>query len=241
MADWKAVVDIVTLLLVGFGGYALFLLKSGAEAAVKTTAEETAKARIARLEWQAKLDEELQKTRGIERQELRYQSYGALWATLRPLAIYDERAISRMTAGELSTTLSDWYFSTTGGLLLTPQARDFYFALQELLHRISRLPEDWQADRTPAAEGKEQSAFEDVLARHKVGLAAIGVLSYLSKGVFGDWHVRAAGLGGNWRMAIREVASRWVDLDPTERFATLQQAGSVLRACLTIDLESRLR
>ena len=82
MADWKAVVDIITLVLVGIGGYALFLVTSGGEAAVRTTAEETAKATIARLEWPAKLTEELQKIRGIERQELRYQSYPTLWGTL---------------------------------------------------------------------------------------------------------------------------------------------------------------
>ena len=105
----------------------------------------------------------------------------------------------------------------------------------------SRLPDDWQADRTAAAEVKQQSAFENVLRTYAVGAAAIDVLSYFSKGVFGDWHVRAAGLGDHRRIAIREVASRWAELDPTERFAALQQAGSVLRACLTIDLESRLQ
>jgi hypothetical protein len=70
--------------------YMLFLLKTAA----KTTAEETAKAVIQQLVWPEELARELQKSRGVERQELRFKSYGALWKELRPLAIYDSTMIN---------------------------------------------------------------------------------------------------------------------------------------------------
>ena len=90
---------------------------------------------------------------GVERQELRFKSYGALWKELRPLAIYDETIINRKIVSDLSSKLSDWYFSECGGLLLTPQARDFYFALQDLLRATSKFPEDWDTDRSGTSEG----------------------------------------------------------------------------------------
>jgi hypothetical protein len=240
MLEWNTIVDVVTILLLGVGGYALFLIRAGTEAAVKTTAEETAKATIEQLQWPAELARELQKTRGVERQELRYKSYGALWKDLRPLAIYDEAIIKRKTVSDLSTQLSNWYFSESGGLLLTPQARDFYFALQDLLRTTSRLPVDWDADRSGASEGDQMSVFRDVL-KGRGAVGAISVLDYLSTGVLGDWQNRAAGLAKEWRTGMNQVAAGWKELDKKQRFATLQQAGSVLRTSLANDLESRIR
>jgi hypothetical protein len=70
--------NILTLGLVGVGAYLLV----AAKAAVKTAAEEGARAAVARIQWPAELARELQKTRGVERQELRYRSYGRLWGRL---------------------------------------------------------------------------------------------------------------------------------------------------------------
>jgi hypothetical protein len=240
MLDLNAVLNIVTLVLLALGGYALVLLKAGTEAAVKTSAEEAAKATIQQLQWPAELARELQKTRGVERQELRFKSYGALWKELRPLAIYDETVMNRKTVNDLTSKLSDWYFSECGGLLLTPQARDFYFALQDLLRATSRFPEDWDADRSGASEGDQKLIFQKVLkARGAEG--AISVLDYLSTGAFEDWQNQAASLAKEWRKGINDVAASWKELDRRERFATLQQAGSVLRTSLTNDLDSRVR
>lgn len=63
MLELNAILDIVTLILLALGGYALVLLKAGTEAAVKTSAEEAAKATIQQLQWPAELARELQKTR----------------------------------------------------------------------------------------------------------------------------------------------------------------------------------
>lgn len=239
LIELSPILDLVTLILVAAGGYALVLLKAGTEAAVKTSAEEAAKAAIRQLQWPAELARELQKTRGVERQELRFKSYGALWKELRPLAIYDETIISRKMVGDLSSKLSDWYFSECGGLLLTPQARNFYFALQDLLRATSKFPEEWDADRAGASEGDQKLIFRKVLeARSAEGAS---VLDYLSTGAFENWQDQAATLAEKWRRGIIEVAAAWKQLDRKQRFATLQQVGSVLRTSLVIDLDSRLR
>jgi hypothetical protein len=127
----------------------------------------------------------------VERQELRYQSYGALWGQLRPLAIYDETAINRGTIRALSTELSNWYFSACGGLLLTRQARDFYFALQDLLRTTAEFPEDWSVDRAGVSESDPMIVFKEVL-KQTGQLQASGVLEYFSKGAFDDWQNQAS-------------------------------------------------
>jgi hypothetical protein len=95
----------------GLGAYVLLLLRTGSQAAVKATAEEAAKSVLRQVTWPAELARELQKSRGLERQELRFKSYGALWKELRPLAIYDENRIDSNAVRDLSSKLSDWYFS----------------------------------------------------------------------------------------------------------------------------------
>ena len=216
--------------------YMLFLLKTAA----KTTAEETAKAVIQQLVWPEELARELQKSRGVERQELRFKSYGALWKELRPLAIYDSTMINKATVTNLSSNLSDWYFSECGGLLLTPQARDFYFALQDLLRATSKSSEDWEAHRPEQSEGSVEDIFKAVLKARKAN-GAIDALNYVSPDVPDDWQKKAAVHAKEWRDGIKVIAGAWNDLDKGQRFATLQQVGSLLRTTLTIDLESRIR
>lgn len=240
MLDLNEILQVLTLILLAIGGYGLVLLKAGTEAAVKTTAEETAKATIEKLKWPGELARELQKTRGIERQELRFKSYGALWKELRPLAIYEVTAINKDVAVDLSSKLSDWYFSEVGGLLLTPQARDFYFALQDLLRVTSKVPENWSVDRPKESGGSEQAIFQEVLRERNADVAIIA-LEYISSGSLEDWQDKAAGHAKNWRNGIKDVASAWNELDDRQRFATLQQVGSVLRTSLVNDLESRVR
>jgi hypothetical protein len=167
---------------------------------------------------------ELQKTRGIERQELRFKSYAGLWKQLRPLAIYDPTAINRKAMGDLSLKLSDWYFSEDGGLLLTPQARDFYFALQDLLRATSRSPEDWEADRSEESEDTLKRTIRDLLAATKSD-GALSALDYISARAFQDWEDQAAGLGGKWR---------------AESMASLPSGYSWMEAALRDDTASRV-
>lgn len=79
MLELNAILDIVTLILLALGGYALVLLKAGTEAAVKTSAEEAAKATIQQLQWPAELARELQKTRGRRKTRAPLQE---LWSAL---------------------------------------------------------------------------------------------------------------------------------------------------------------
>ena len=240
MLDWNAILNLLTVGLLGVGAYALYLLRTGTEAAVKTSAEEAAKATIQQLQWPAELAQELQKTRGVERQELRYKSYGALWKELRPLAVYDATVINKNVVGDLSVKLSDWYFSEYGGLLLTPQARNFYFALQDLLRVTSKVPEEWDADRSEASIGDQRDIFLEVLKARNVG-KAIDVYNYFLTGAFEDWQTKATNLGKEWEEGIKAIAEAWNELNEQQRFATLQQVGSILRSSLVNDLESRLR
>jgi hypothetical protein len=175
------------------------------------------------------------KVRGVERQELRFKSYGALWKKLRPLAIYDREKIDLKSVQQLSLDLSDWYFSECGGLFLTVQVRDFYFALQDLLREVSRI-EDWVAERSLE---DERELVRTVLKNKNS--KALDVFEYFTARDFRDWHDNAGALAANWRSSIREIAKDWNGLKPHERFAVLQQVGSLLRTSLTNDTESRLQ
>jgi hypothetical protein len=189
--------------------------------------------------WPAELARELQKTRGMERQDLRFKSYGTLWKELRPLAIYDSTRITKSVVSKLASNLSDWYFSESGGLLLTPQARDFYFALQDLLRFTSRIPGKWETERSEESAGTQRQTLQEVLKLVSADQAN-SVLDYFSRGDFQDWQIVAAGYGKQWRADVQSIADRWKTLDEKQRFAVLQQFGSILRSSLVNDLESRL-
>lgn len=205
-----------------------------------TRVVEDAKATIQQLHWPVELAQELQKTRGVERQELRFKSYGALWKELRPLAIYDATDIDKEEVGDMSSKLSNWYFSEYGGLLLTPQAREFYFALQDLLQVTSDVSEEWSAGRSEESEGDQKAIFRRVLQEWSDDkLMAISVLDYFETSTFEHWQKEATDLGKKWREGVKDVATAWSKLDEKQRFATLQQVGSILRTSLVNDLESR--
>jgi len=240
MLDFNAILDIVTTIFLAIVGYGLYLLRTGTEAAVKASAEEAAKATLRALQWPMELTRELQKTIGIERQELRFKSYAALWKELRPLAIYDATVIDKAVTAELSAKLSDWYFSERGGILLTPQARNFYFTLQDLLRTTSKFSEDWSANRSDESEGDQKRIFREVLTASGAD-EATHVFDHFTAGVFDDWHHQAVQLGEHWRKGIKMVIDCWKDLDSMQRFAALQQVGSILRTSLVNDLESRLQ
>jgi hypothetical protein len=240
MNDLIPLLQVLTLVLMAVGAFGIHLFKSGTEEAVKTSAQEAAKVTIKQLKWPGELARELQKTRGVERQELRFKSYGALWKELRPLAIYDDTAINKQLVSDLSKKLSDWYFSECGGLLLTRQARDFYFALQDLLRITSKVPEDWEVVRPEKPEGAERSIFQDVLEKRSAD-SATEAMAYVKADDLKEWESKAADHAKNWKDGIGAVASAWSELDNSQRFATLQQVASVLRTSLVNDLESRAR
>lgn len=234
MTSWNAIPDVVLVALLALGGYGLLATR----AAVKSGAERVVEAVVRELHWPAELARELERTRGIERQGLRYKSYGLLWKELRPLAIYDANVIDKKAVAKLSGRLSDWYFSECGGLLLTPQARDFFFALQDFLQLVSGVAEDWSVHRSSRSQGEHHDIFRDVLNVHSSAAAA--VTDYFQTDAFENWQERAPELGKIWREGINAVAEAWTELDDRQRFASLQQVGSKLRTSLVTDLESRL-
>jgi len=200
---------------------------------------EQRKMELTREGFSAELAQELQKTRGIERQDLRFKSYGMLWKELRPLAVYDTKPITKRKVGILSSKLSNWYFSEYGGLFLTPQSRDFYFAVQDLLRFTSRISEDWSTRRSEESVGTQQDILREVLRLVEAN-EANETLDYFSHGDFHEWQSVAANLGKQWRNSIRTIADKWNIIDEKQRFATIQQVGSLLRSSLVNDLESRL-
>ena len=239
MIDLNAILQILTLILLSIGGFLLKVVKTGADAAVKASAEEAAKEVVRRLNWPRELDRILQKTRGVERQELRFKSYGGLWKELRPLAVFDNNVIDKKTVDELSKKLSKWYFSECGGLLLTRQARNFYFALQDLLRATSMIPEQWRAIRSEKPQGGHKLIFRTLLKTRNHDDTLL-VLDYFAQGKFKTWRKKAIDLGEKWKAGVRDITEAWNELDEGQRFTALQQVGSILRTTLTIDLESRL-
>jgi hypothetical protein len=225
--------DLLTLVAVAVGVVLWRSFQAGSEQLAKDQASEIAR----EINRAATLARQLEQTRGTERQELRFTSYGTLWAEMRPLAIYDESPVNRKTLKEMSRKLSDWYFSATGGLMLTSHNRDLYFALQDLASRVGGAATDWEAERT----ANPRETFEAVLARSGLDNAR-ALIEHLDTAGPQNWPSNDIGeLASAWRKDVAKVATGWAELDSRERFAVLQQVSSVLRTGLTYDVESRLR
>ena len=230
--DLGTILGWATAALIAVGVLFWRLVGAGAEHATKAQVDEV----MAKLNRQSVLARELETTRGTERQELRFESYGSLWALMRPLAIYDKSPISAEDMARLSLQFTDWYFSEKGGLMLTSHNRDLYFALQDLVEAVGSKP-DWQANRI----GKPKDAFQAVVER--LGLAgAQELVKLLDEVNVSEWPPSdLVEVASGWRKDVVALANRWGELDEPERFAVLQQAASMLRTGLTYDVESRLR
>jgi hypothetical protein len=138
---------------------------------------------------------------------------------------------------ELSKNFSDWYFSDTGGLMLTKHNRELYFALQDLVDAVAKAETDWEAERT----NEPDAPFQDLLQRRDLK-AALKLTKHLKEAEAQDWPSDDFDkMANEWRKDIRNLAGSWGEIDSNERFAVLQQVSSVLRTGLTNDVESRLR
>ncbi len=232
--DLGTVLGWVTAALIAVGVLAWRIFGAGAEHATRTQIDEV----MAELHRQSALARELEKTRGTERQELRFESYGTLWAEMRPLAIYDKTPIDAQAMAKMSQQLTTWYFSEKGGLMLTSHNRDLYFALQDLVEAVGSKPE-WRAERIR----KPKKAFQAVVGKERLNLAGAQELIDRLDGVeVSEWPPSdLERLASDWREDVVALGDRWGDLDEGERFAVLQQAASMLRTGLTNDVESRLR
>jgi len=230
--DLGTVLDLVTLALVAVGLLLWRLLGSAAEQGVKRQVDEL----HAELNRASALARELEKTRGTERQELRFTSYGKLWEEMRPLAIYDDSPIDQATTGKMSKHLSGWYFSATGGLMLTSHNREMYFALQDLVSAVVDQP-GWEGERMRGP----RPLFLAVLDQREL-TAARALIKHLKDADVSAWpSADIETLASDWRKDVAKLAKKWPELDRKQRFAVLQQVARALRTCLTNDVESRLR
>jgi hypothetical protein len=225
-----AIGGLVTAAAIAVGVLVWRLVGAGAEHATRAQVDEL----MAELNRASSLARELEKERGTERQLLRFKSYGQLWARLRALAIYDETPIDTSEMARLSKQLSDWYFSETGGLLLTAHNRELYFALQDLVSKVGAKP-GWKAERT----GEPKEVFAAVLQDLPAAKLLVERLDErdVSKWPSHDLEQLARG----YRKDVRKLVGRWEELREEQRFAVLQQVASLLRTGLTRDVESRLR
>jgi hypothetical protein len=227
------VADVLVAVALAVGVVVWRSFSSAAEEAAKAQATEIVNQR----NWAAALARELEQIRGTERQELRFTSYGKLWAQMRPLAIYDDSPINRETMKDMSKKLSDWYFSDDGGLMLTSHNRDLYFALQDLVSGVAKAGMEWEAERIL----DPRETFKAVLERRGLTRAQ-GLIEHLDKTGPKNWPTEdVEELARAWRKDVANLATGWVQIDSRERFAVLQQVSSVLRTGLTKDVESRLR
>ncbi len=105
-------------------------LISGAITAVVTYFATFSKAR---LELTIEYDKELRKNR--------LDAYKELWKRLKPLARYSpEKPLTYQIVKETSENLRDWYFDT-GGIFLSRESREPYFALKKAIQDIIDRPE----------------------------------------------------------------------------------------------------
>jgi hypothetical protein len=220
-----------TLVLVLGLGAVVFLIKTS----VKSAAEEGAKIAINDMHWPEKLRQEIEKSRGVERQELRFKSYGELWHRMRPLAIYTEGSIDAATLSKLHENLTDWYFSDNGGMFLLPHTREFYFALQDFARAVGDA-KCWECKRV---SGDYVGTFNKIIDINNPGL-----MTRLRKAISKpeQWPDGIEAIGTEWRNAIKGLGAHWDEItDNLERFAALQQIGSILRTVVVNDVESRMR
>jgi hypothetical protein len=228
-----------TILGVGLGtAVLLWCIKTSVQtlaAGAKAAAEEGAKAAINDMHWRETLRQEIEKSRGVERQELRFKSYGELWHKMRPLAIYTEGSIDAATLSKLHENLTNWYFSDNGGMFLLPHTREFYFALQDFSRAVGDA-KCWECKRV---SGDYVSTFDRIIDIHNPGLMR-RLREAISKPE--RWPDGVETISTEWRNAIKALGVHWDEMtDNLERFATIQQIGSILRTVVVNDVESRLR
>jgi len=173
----------------------------------------------------------------MRRLPLRLTDRSGLWpCRCSPPVTRGARPVNRAQLRELREQLSVWYFSESGGMFLLPHARDFYFALQDFAQAVSN-GEDWECRRS---NDDPKSRFNNVVDRMKLTGAAT-VMATLPETAPESWPEGIGKLGKLWHSDIQKLGVRWKELGEADRFAVVQQVGSVLRTNLANDVESRLR
>lgn len=131
-----------------------------------------------RLALQAKEREVLQDAAAVYAKDLRDQratAYRELWKRLEILALFQPQAdVTYAKLEQLSVDLREWYF-TIGGLLLSTEARNAYFAVQDCIVEVLRGAQLNGTSKTPlrsVAETfttKESALREEELSGYRPG------------------------------------------------------------------------
>src|SRR5262249_8908545 len=153
------------------------------------------------------------KTRGVERQTLRFESYGALWEKMRPLAIYTSESITPESLSKLQKDLTEWYFSKDGGMYLLPHTRQFYFALQGFLRAVAKH-ENWNCK---PHDGEHREIFDHAMGAVNSSLMR-PLRDAIAKPDLRNWPGSLETLSVDWGKATKALADRWSKLNDEERF-----------------------
>jgi hypothetical protein len=170
----------------------------------------------------------------------RFEAYGGLWSRMQDTAIYATEGFNPAAARDLLRGLSEWYFSATGGLLLTTRARDFYFSLQDMVRAVGSLS-DWNCDERPS-QPRIRVAFTKLLGEldpkdhqviDQVKLVLEGKPELLDPV---KWKV-VCGLVAD---KLEALVKRGESEAGEAIYCAIQQTASVLRTNLAHELRSRL-
>ena len=184
----------------------------------------------------AKLRTDLQQQLTRDLLNKRFAAYDVLWSKLRALAAYTDEPLSSERVRALSKTLSDWYFSTDGGMFLTVRTREFYFSLQDLL-RVAGAIRSWKCEHRPS---HPREAFRElvnvVMEGQKISNVRLGDLEHPEMLDPRAWRDLCNAIGRQLESMARENEAKLGD----HVFVALQQVSSVLRSNLADGLHSRL-
>ena len=178
---------------------------------------------------------------------MRYKAYGQLWLRTKSTKLYTTEAFGPKEVFELVDSLSDWYYSETGGILLTNNAKEFYFSLQDLVLAVCDFGK-WMCYPRPTDPkeifDKLLNAMELTDKESKdLELTGQELKDQVSKATTKPQLLDPK----KWRKCCRMVSSKLkllVDEAKTDAgsviYAAIQQVASILRTYLSHELGSRL-
>ena len=160
----------------------------------------------------------------------RASAYACLWSKMRSLAIYSNESFNSKISERLYEELSNWYFSETGGLFLTNRAREFYFALQNVLQSFGNM-NDWDCPERPANPHRLFVTMLEGMAEENDNIKdVLGKIDPVK-----------------WKSSCELIAEHLASLVNKSQaqtggliFASAQQISSILRTNLTYEVHSRL-
>jgi hypothetical protein len=179
---------------------------------------------------------------------MRYRAYGQLWSRTKATMIYTSEAFGPKTVSDFMESLSDWYFSETGGIFLTTMAREYYFSLQDLVQEVCDFG-NWRCYPRPPKPKEHFLKLIDALDLEN-GLKE-RLMDQLKDrpddqvGVREEWHRSID--PAEWRKCCGKVSERLKSLLNEKDlkagamvYAAIQQVTSILRTTMVYELGSRV-